>query len=129
MDNGIYFLSKVIIPAVLVLAVAAVIVTKILADARIKQKLIEKGVFDEKHRDMFLKKKRKNPVVYLKWLLLAWALCIPLMGRGMFPGFMSADMTVIVLLILPTAAIMIYYFIAKKEYEKEQEESRETEDV
>ncbi|MCP4725540.1 MAG: hypothetical protein GY863_10910, partial [bacterium] len=45
-----------ILPVVIIIAIAAIIVAKIITDARIKQKLIEKGMVDEQDSQLFWKR-------------------------------------------------------------------------
>ena len=111
-----------IIPVAIIISIAAIIVAKIFTDARIKQKLIEKGMIDEQDSQLFWKRPREHPATYLKWVLFLMAFFIPVALRAGWPNIISSDTLIPLLIIIPGAGIFIYYLMAKKEYERNKTE-------
>ncbi len=108
---------NIILFVAVIIAVTAIIISKIFTDARIKQKLIDQGMVDEKDNQLFWKRPREHPMVYLKWLIFIMAFFIPIGLRLGFSSIISPEFLVVLLIVFPAAAIFIYYKIAKKEYD------------
>ncbi|MCP4725551.1 MAG: hypothetical protein GY863_10965, partial [bacterium] len=113
------------LPVVIIIAIAAIIVAKIITDARIKQKLIEKGMVDEQDSQLFWKRPKENPTVHLKWVLFLMAFFIPVALRAGWPNVISPDTLISLMIIIPGAAIFIYYLMAKKEYDRNKTEKKD----
>ena len=97
-----------------VILIGLIVITKIIMDGRIKEKLIEQGKLDEAIK----KKTKKHPISYLKWVLLAVIFWLLIALRSVFPNLISPETLMMLLIIFPIAGIIVYYLMAKKEFEK-----------
>jgi hypothetical protein len=93
-------------------------VIKILSDNRIRNRLIEKGLVDEKVKFLYYDNARLKNVTSLKWGMLLIALGAALLIGQWLPYDAREEMTVGLMFLFAGIAFLIYYFLAKKLLDK-----------
>ena len=111
--NGPEFL----IPIVLILA--PVLLIKIISDNRIRHKLIDKGLIDEKVKYLFAENLTLQPLSSVKWGLVLIGI-----GLALFIGNMSdlhEELIFGLMFIFAAIGFFVYYFLANQEMKRSKE--------
>lgn len=108
---------EILIPITLFYIVYLII--KTVSDNRVRQKLIDKGLVDEKVKYLFVKNTEMQPMPSLKWGIVLIAVGIALFINAMFPLLMEGPASFGFVSILAGFAFVVYYFIAKNQKETE----------
>jgi len=101
---------EVFIPIAFFLAVAMIV--KIITDNRTRQKLIDKGMVDEKVKFLFLKG-QEEPMTSLKWGLVLIAIGIGLTLNMLFPSIAESPASIGIMFLFAGVAFIGYYMIIK----------------
>lgn len=89
-------------------------VIKILSDNRIRNRLIEKGMLDEKVKFLYLDSFQKRNFSSLKWGMVLIALGLALFIGKILPEDYQEEMTFGLMLLFAGIAFLIYYFLSKR---------------
>lgn len=108
---------EILIPITLFYIVYLII--KTVSDNRLRQKLIDKGLVDEKAKYLFVKNSEMQPMPSLKWGIVLIAIGIALFINSMFPLLMEGPASFGFVAILAGLAFVVYFFIAKNQKEAE----------
>ena len=93
-------------------------IVKIVLDYRIKQKLIEKGLLDEKVKFLY----RGNVALSnLKWGMVLIGIGFAIVLRQWFPYSLSDDGMLGLIFLLAGLSFLVYYFLASKIEKKDRE--------
>lgn len=103
-------MEDVLIPAVIFTALAYII--KILADARTRNKLIEKGMVDKNVQHLFAPDRELQTLSSLKWGMVLVGLGLAWLLRELFPYDISFDGAAGLMLIFGGIAFLVYYPLA-----------------
>jgi hypothetical protein len=109
--------SEVFIPIVLFLA--PVLLIKIISDNRIRHKLIDKGLVDEKVKYLFSENLTLQPLSSVKWGLVLIGI-----GLALFIGNLSdlhEELIFGLMFIFAGVGFFVYYFLANQEMKKTRE--------
>jgi len=115
--------SIIIVP---VLFLSIVWIVKIVAENRTRQKLIDKGVVDEKIKDMFANQAELSVLSNLKWGMIMIAIGTAFFAYQMFDLRLHDEGVFGLMLILAGAGFLIYYPMAQnllKEIERRRNQS------
>jgi len=104
--------SDIFIPLIIFGFFAYVI--KILSDNRVRNRLIEKGMVDEKVKFLYLDTFHKRNFSSLKWGMVLIALGLALFIGEILPEHNQEEMTFGLMLLFAGIAFLIYYFLSKK---------------
>lgn len=104
-----------LIPISFFVVTAAVI--KIITDNRTRQKLIEKGMVDERTKYLFTSSTPQS-LNALKWGMVLVAVGLALAVVNMFPLAFEGPASVGLMLLFAGIALLVYYFVAKKSEDK-----------
>ncbi len=89
-------------------------VIKILSDNRVRNRLIEKGILDEKVKFLYLDTFQKKNFSSLKWGMVLIALGLALFIGEILPEDNQEEMTFGLMLLFAGIAFLIYYFLTKR---------------
>lgn len=95
------------------------LIIKTVSDNRLRQKLIDKGLVDEKVKYLFVKNSELQPMPSLKWGIVLIAIGVALFVNAMFPLLMEGPASFGFVSVLAGLAFIVYYFIAKSQKEAE----------
>ncbi len=95
------------------------LVVKVITDNRVRQKLIDKGLVDEKAKYLFVKNTEMQPMASLKWGIVLIAVGVALFINSAFPLLMEGPASFGLVSLLGGLAFVVYYFIAKNQKEAE----------
>ena len=95
------------------------LIVKVITDNRVRQKLIDKGLVDEKAKYLFVKSTEMQPMASLKWGIVLIAVGIALFINSVFPLLMEGPASFGFVSLLAGLAFVVYYFIAKQRKESE----------
>ena len=95
------------------------LIIKTVSDNRLRQKLIDKGLVDEKVKYLFVKNSELQPMPSLKWGIVLIAIGVALFVNAMFPLLMEGPASFGFVSVLAGLAFIVYYFIAKSQKETE----------
>ncbi|MCB2201740.1 hypothetical protein KQH51_02975 [bacterium] len=87
-------------------------IIKILADARTRNKLIEKGLVDKNVQHLFAPDKELQTLSSLKWGMVLVGIGLAWLLRELFPYDISGEGAVGLMFIFGGAAFLIYYPLA-----------------
>jgi len=102
--------SIIIVP---VLFLSIVWIVKIVAENRTRQKLIDKGVIDEKIKDMFANQAELSILSNLKWGMILVGIGVAFFSYQLFDLRLHDEGIFGLMLILAGAGFLIYYPIAQ----------------
>lgn len=89
-------------------------IVKIVTDNRTRQKLIDKGMVDEKVKYLYTRNLQENPLQSLKWGIVLVGIGIALAIGQLFP-MMEGPALMGLMFIFAGIAFVIYYILAKKQ--------------
>ncbi len=95
------------------------LIIKTVSDNRLRQKLIDKGLVDEKVKYLFVKNSELQPMPSLKWGIVLIAIGVALFVNAMFPLLMEGPASFGFVSVLAGLAFIVYYFIAKSQKDSE----------
>ena len=95
------------------------LIIKTVSDNRLRQKLIDKGLVDEKVKYLFVKNTEMQPMPSLKWGIVLISIGIALFVNSMFPLLMEGPASFGFVSVLAGLAFIVYYFIAKSQKDTE----------
>lgn len=95
------------------------LIIKTVSDNRLRQKLIDKGLVDEKVKYLFVKNTELQPMPSLKWGIVLIAIGVALFVNAIFPLLMEGPASFGFVSVLAGLAFIVYYFIAKSQKETE----------
>jgi hypothetical protein len=95
------------------------LIIKTVSDNRLRQKLIDKGLVDEKVKYLFVKNSELQPMPSLKWGIVLIAIGVALFVNAMFPLLMEGPASFGFVSVLAGLAFIVYYFIAKNQKDTE----------
>lgn len=101
-----------LIPVTLFIVTGYII--KVISDNRLRQRLIEKGMVDEKSKYLFLNNRQVYNLSSLKWGLVLVGLGLALFAGQLFPYRNIEEITVGAMFLFAGLGFLVYYFIAKK---------------
>jgi hypothetical protein len=104
--------SEIFIPAIIFGFFAYVI--KILSDNRVRNRLIEKGMVDEKVKFLYHDNARLKNFASLKWGMVLIALGSALFIGQFLPYDDHEEMTIGLMFLFGGIAFLVYYFMARK---------------
>lgn len=93
-------------------------IVKIVTDNRTRQKLIDKGLVDEKVKYLYARDLRENPLQSLKWGIVLVGIGIALAIGQIFP-MMEGPALMGLMFIFAGIAFVIYYILAKRQTPQE----------
>ena len=105
-----------------ILALAFII--KMLLDHRLKSRLIDKGLVDEKVKYLYDNTVKGSILNNLKWGLVLCAIGIAALASWWFPGFIEEEGILGMMFLLAGIALLIYYFIAPKLIDSNRDDSQ-----
>lgn len=108
--------SEIFIPLIIFGFFAYVI--KILSDNRVRNRLIEKGLVDEKVKFLYHDNFRLKNFTSLKWGMLLIALGAALFIGQLLPYDAQEELTIGLMFLFGGIAFLSYYFLAKKMLDK-----------
>ena len=119
----------IFIPIVLFIVFGWII--KIISDNRVRQKLIEQGLVDEKVKNLYPDREVSQRLSSLKWGLVLVGIGLAILLGQLFNPEISDEMTVSGMFLFAGLGFLIYYIVAKKYYEqsKRQTENNSSEGV
>ncbi len=92
---------------------------KVISDNRLRHKLIERGLVDEKASVLFTKHQTfDNPLQSLKWGLVLVGIGLGLFVQVIVPGINDA-VSIGIMFIMAGIAFIVYHVIAKKDPKKD----------
>jgi uncharacterized membrane protein HdeD (DUF308 family) len=100
-----------LIPIAFFVIVAVVI--KIITDNRTRQKLIDKGMVDERTKYLFVGSAPQS-LTSLKWGMVLIAVGLALAIVNMFPLALEGPAAIGLMLLFAGIAFLVYYMVAKK---------------
>ncbi|UCD65088.1 MAG: hypothetical protein JSW34_06560 [Candidatus Zixiibacteriota bacterium] len=89
------------------------LVFKVIADAIIRSKLINKDLVDEKVKYLFSQYANVQPVTNVKWGLVLVGLGLALLVKQFAPFYVTDESTIGLMFLFAGVAFLIYYFVAK----------------
>lgn len=89
-----------------------VLIVKYITDNRTRQKLIDKGMVDEKIKYLFVRG-QEEPMSSLKWGLVLIAIGVALTLNVMFPAIAEGPASIGVMFLFAGIAFIVYYMIVK----------------
>lgn len=95
------------------------LIIKTVSDNRLRQKLIDKGLVDEKVKYLFVKNSELQPMPSLKWGIVLIAIGVALFVNAIFPLLMEGPASFGFVSVLAGLAFIVYYFIAKSQKDSE----------
>ncbi len=101
--------EMVIVPAMF-LAIVAIV--KIVADSRIKTRLIQEGLVDEKVKFLYQTGSERPGISSIKWGLVLIGIGAAAMIGFWFPHVISEEGVIGLMCIFAGAGFLIYYFVA-----------------
>lgn len=104
--------SEVLIPAIVFFSIVAVV--KILADARTRNRLIEKGVANEKIRDFLGTTSQLHALSSLKWGMVLVGIGLAALISQAFPSYVSDEIAFALIFIFAGIAFLVYYPLADR---------------
>jgi uncharacterized membrane protein len=104
--------SDVLIPAIIFTAIVAIV--KIAADAGTRNRLINKGIVDEKVKHLFATSAQLQRLSSLKWGLVLIGIGLALLIGQLAEEYMSDQSTFGLMFIFAGIAFFIYYGVARK---------------
>lgn len=108
--------EEILIPFVVFGAFVAI--AKIIADTRIRSKLIAQGLVDEKAKYLFMKDAQLSRLSSLKWGLVLVGLGLALMISYIWPEMLEDGGTFGLMFIFAGVAFLIYYAVAQKQLQQ-----------
>jgi Domain of unknown function (DUF6249) len=108
--------SEIFIPAIIFGFFAYVI--KILSDNRVRNRLIEKGLVDEKVKFLYHSDIRLKNFTSIKWGMLLIALGLALLIGQLLPYDDHEELTMGLMFLFGGVAFLAYYFMAKRMLDK-----------
>jgi len=105
-------LTGILITAIIFFSVIAFL--KILVDAKIRHKLIDKGMVDENIKYLYPERSELNVPASLKWGMVLVGIGLGFVIGQLVPSHMSDEVTVGSMFILAGLGLILYYFVAKK---------------
>ena len=111
--------SEVLIPAIVFFSIVAVV--KILADAKTRNRLIEKGVADEKIRDFLGATSQLHALSSLKWGMVLVGIGLAAVIGEAFPSYVSDEITWALIFIFAGIAFLVYYPLADRRLKQAQD--------
>ncbi len=118
--------SEIFIPFVIFGAFVAI--TKIISDARTRNKLIEKGLVDEKVKYLFTKNTAMSSFSSLKWGLVLVGLGVALMASYIWPDLLEDGGTFGLMFLFAGIAFLIYFGVAQKEIKENRSKHQQVTD-
>jgi len=108
--------------AVIVIAVFSgiALVFKIIGDAITRNRLIAKGLVDEKVKYLFSKNTELQPVSNIKWGLVLVGLGLALLLEQFSPYYLRNESVLGLMFLFAGIAFLVYYWIAKASIKEQQ---------
>jgi cytosine/uracil/thiamine/allantoin permease len=97
------------------LFIAIVFIVKIGLEHRTKQKLIEKGLVDEKVKYLYGQNGRMRALSALKWALVLIGIGLAVIIGQLVPDHMMEEITAAGMFLLAGIGLLVYYAIASRE--------------
>ena len=104
--------NEFLIPVSLFIVTAFII--KILADARTRNRLIEKGIVDDKVKNIFGVTSELAGLNSLKWGMVLVGIGLAAIISQMFPYDVTTEIAFGLMMIFAGVAFLVFYFIADK---------------
>ena len=105
-------LTSILITAIVFFSVVAFV--KILVDARIRHKLIDKGMVDENIKYLYSEGLESHVPASLKWGMVLVGIGLGFIIGQLVPSRISDEVTVGSIFTLAGLGLILYYFIARK---------------
>lgn len=106
--------AEVLVPISFFLGIALIV--KIVTDNRTRQKLIDKGMVDDKVKYLF-RRGLDNPLSSLKWGMVMLGIGVALAVAELFP-YISESTVMGLMFLFAGIAFVVYFFIARKQSDK-----------
>lgn len=111
-------LTPVFVLAVIFGGIALIV--KIVSDNRLRNKIVDKGLLDEKVKYLYMRSAGPAPLTSLKWGIILTSLGIALFLVRMFPIFFRNEETMLgILFVAAGVALFVHYFIANRAASRE----------
>ena len=107
--------EEILIPLVVFSAIVAII--KITTDAYTRNKLIDKGMVDEKVKHLFARQAELQRLSSLKWGMVLVSVGLSLLISYVWPDLFSDGGTIGLMFLFAGIAFLIYFAISQKEPE------------
>ncbi|RKX30017.1 MAG: hypothetical protein DRP47_00145 [Candidatus Zixiibacteriota bacterium] len=111
--------EEILIPAIIFSAIVATI--KIITDTNTRNKLIEKGMVDEKVKSLFTRQAYLQRLSSLKWGMVLVSIGLSLLISYIWPNLFTDGGTIGLMFLFAGIAFLIYYSIAQKQLEPDNE--------
>jgi phage shock protein PspC (stress-responsive transcriptional regulator) len=95
-------------------------IIKLVMEHKTRNRLIEKGLVDEKVKYLFFEKQPGEASTSLKWGIVLIGLGLAVLIGRLAPQYIRDEMTVAALFFLAGLGLVIYYFIARAMQKKNQ---------
>ena len=105
-------MEPALILAVIFFGIVAII--KTVSDARTRNRLIEKGVADQKIRDFLSATSQLHALSSLKWGMVLVGIGLAAIIGEAFPSYVSGDITWALIFIFAGIAFLVYYPLADR---------------
>jgi len=105
-------LTGILITAIVFFSIVAFV--KILVDAKIRHKLIDKGMVDENVKYLYPEKSELNVSASLKWGMVLVGIGLGFIIGQLVPSRISDEVTVGSMFTLAGLGLILYYLIAKR---------------
>jgi membrane protein implicated in regulation of membrane protease activity len=106
---------------------SVVAVVKIVAESRTRNRLIERGMVDERVRDMLAPDREMAALSSLKWGMVLVGIGLAALLSQLFPYYMDSEVAFGLMFIFAGIAFLIYYPIAGKRLKKIEEKRQQRE--
>jgi hypothetical protein len=98
----------------LALFIAIIVIVKVALDHRTRQKLIEKGMVDEKVKYLYQENGERRVLGTLKWALVLIGIGLAVVIGQLVPDRMMEEMTAAGMFLFAGIGLLIYYAVASR---------------
>lgn len=105
--------EEILIPMIVFSAIVAVI--KIIADTKTRNKLIDKGLVDDKVKQLFAQQAQLQRLSSLKWGMVLVSIGLSLLISYVWPDLFSDGGTIGLMFLFAGIAFLAYFAVAQKE--------------